>query len=234
MVRKLGCLILWAVASFFRLSYRFRYFGVENLEQARLSHPRGAYCLASWHEHAAAGVLGQAGLPYCTLISKSADGEFVDFICRKMGYQTVRGSSSRGGREARSELEALMAEGIPTAFTVDGPRGPRHQAKPGILKTALRTGASILPVAAISKEPWILAKAWDQTKIPRPFSRVVYQFGEVITLPKELEGPAFEEALAGLNERLKETEELARSNLARLGEGRKLLPAPQRLLESSK
>ena len=234
MLRKLLCLALWAVASFFRLSYRFRYFGVENLEQARLSHPAGAYCLGSWHEHAAAGVLGQAGLPYCTLISKSSDGELVDFICRKMGYRTVRGSSSRGGKEARSQLEALMGEGIPTAFMVDGPRGPRHQSKPGILKTAMSTGAAILPVAAISAEPWVLAKAWDQTKIPRPFSKIAYQFGPIMILPPDLEGEEFDAALAELNRRLKETEALACGNLARLKEGRKLLPAPPGVLGVSK
>ena len=98
------CYLFYGLAQLFRLTYRFRYQGLDNLAQAQAHRPDKAYCLASWHEHALAGVLGLAGLRHTLLISKSKDGEFVDFIGRRLGYETARGSSSRGGAEARRVL----------------------------------------------------------------------------------------------------------------------------------
>jgi len=168
-----------------------------------------------------AGVLGQPYVPYCMIISRSKDGEFVHFICSRFGFETVRGSSSRGGTEARQGLEDAMSRGISAAFTVDGPRGPRHKCKPGILKTAANTGAAILPVAAVAENPWVAMKAWDQTKIPRPFSTIAYQFGPIFELPEDLNESNFDETLEALNERIKETEAMAYRQLERLSEGKK-------------
>ena len=232
MLMKILSYLLFFFARLFHGSYRYRYFGLEHLDAARARHPQGAYCLASWHEHALAGVLGQMGMPYCFLISKSADGDFVDFICRRLGYETVRGSSSKGGKEARDQLQDVMNRGVSPAFTVDGPRGPRHKPKPGIIKTAMHVGAAILPVAAIAENPWVMAKAWDKTKIPRPFSRIVYQFGPVLELPESLEGEAFDDALRTLEARMKETEALAQQNLRQLAGGVRSLPLPERFLKA--
>ena len=40
----------------------------------------------------------------CVMISKSKDGEFITRIVEKLGYQPVRGSSSKGGNEALAEM----------------------------------------------------------------------------------------------------------------------------------
>jgi len=220
MQKVLAYLIYWLVC-FFRWTYRFRYFGEENIELVRAKHPKGSYCLASWHEHALAGVVGQPYVPYCMIISKSKDGEFVHFICSRFGFETVRGSSSRGGQEARQGLEEAVGRGVPAAFTVDGPRGPRHRSKAGILKTAFNTGCAILPVAAVAQDSWVVTKAWDQTKIPKPFSPIVYQFGPIFEVPQDLNEANFEETLHALDERIKETEAMAELQLDRLSEGKK-------------
>jgi lysophospholipid acyltransferase (LPLAT)-like uncharacterized protein len=114
-----------------------------------------------------------------------------------------------------------MARGISAAFTVDGPRGPRHRCKAGVLRTAANTGAAILPVAAVAQNPWVAAKAWDQTKIPRPFSTIAYQFGPIFEVPEDLNDANFDATLKALDERIKETEAMAYSQLERISDGKK-------------
>ena len=216
-VRSVGlrilCYLFYVIARLFLLSYRYRFSGLTNLQKARNFRPDQAYCLASWHEHALAGVLGLTRLPHTFLISQSRDGEFVDFISSRLGYDTVRGSSSRGGSEAREALKEALHRGSSPAFTVDGPRGPRHQAKAGILKVASEGGALILPVAAISDRRWVM-RSWDQNKIPKPFAKIVYHFGEPLEVPPELPKEQFDHFLAELNRRLMETESAAERQLA--------------------
>ena len=207
---RLLCYIFYLFARLFKLSYSYRYAGLENLTKAQSFRPDRAYCLASWHEHALAGVLGLTRLPHAFLISQSRDGEFVDFISRRLGYQTVRGSSSRGGATARQALTEALHQGSSPAFTVDGPRGPRHQAKPGILKVASEGGALILPVAAVADRQWVM-RSWDQNKIPKPFARIVYQFGEPLEIPAEIPPESFDALLEQLNQRLRDAESKART-----------------------
>lgn len=221
---RLLCYVIYALTWILRLTYRFRYVGIENLKRAKMHHTSGSYCLASWHEHALAGVLGQVGVKYCFLISRSKDGEFVDFICRRLGYLTVRGSSSKGGTVARQELVHMMEQGVATAFTVDGPRGPRKQCKPGILKTAVEAGGVILPVAAIADRAWVMVKSWDKTKIPKPFAKIIYQFGPPIEIPSEFTEANFIVTLDTINMRLNEAEVEAEGNLNQWKKHPKQLP----------
>ncbi len=220
------CQVFFSLAYLLKKSYRYRYFGVEHLTAVRQAKP--AYCLASWHEHALAGVLGQAGagLPYCFIISRSMDGTFVNHLSRKLGYQTVRGSSSKGGKEARSELEDYVDRGFAACFTVDGPRGPRQQSKPGIVSISGKKQIPILPMVAICEKPMIMHKSWDKTKLPPPFSKIVYQFGKPIDPPANLSEESFSKALALVNSSLKETEAIALANLPRWSEGAKFFAQP--------
>ncbi len=219
------CYLFYILGYLLRKSYRFRYFGIERLEEAKTAKP--AYCLISWHENALAGVLGQVGLPYCFLISQSTDGAFVSFLSSKFGYKTARGSSSKGGKEALLELEAAVSGGFPAAFTVDGPRGPRHQCKPGVLALASKMHIPILPVAGIASNSWVLEKTWDKTKVPPPFAKITYQFGKLVYPPADLSPEAFTAYLEKLNNALHETEKEAQKHAARWAEGVTFLPKPK-------
>lgn len=210
---KLKCFFFYIIARLLYATYRFRYFGVENYFAAKKIHPQGAYCLGSWHEHALAGVLGQKGIPYCFLISQSKDGEYVNFISKRFGFQTARGSSSKGGKEARRVLEEKVSQGVNAAFTVDGPRGPRRKCKLGVLITAKNTKTAVLPVAAVSHEPWIFSRSWDKTKIPKIFAKIAYQFGTPINVPDNLSDTEYEELLKKIDLSIDETERQAYENL---------------------
>ena len=109
--------------------------------------------------------------PYI-MISQSRDGERIARVVERLGWKVVRGSSSRGG--ARALLEMVRALRTPTlaGHLIDGPRGPRHEVKPGIVTLAQRSRAVLLPATYYTSWKWT-APSWDRMQIPLPFARIV-------------------------------------------------------------
>jgi lysophospholipid acyltransferase (LPLAT)-like uncharacterized protein len=103
--------------------------------------------------------------------SLSFDGAYMARFVQKLGYGSVRGSSTRGGTGALVEMIRLMRSGFATAFTVDGPRGPRYEAKLGPVLLAKKTGEPLLPFLLECKKFWTV-RSWDKPQIPKPFTRV--------------------------------------------------------------
>ncbi len=118
------------------------------------------------------------------LISQSADGEYIARLVAGWGFEAIRGSSSRGGREAIREVVRRVRGGQSIAITPDGPRGPRQQVQPGVLVAAQLTGAAILPVAAGCSRAW-WPGGWDRFCVPKPFSRVLVAYGEARRIPRD-------------------------------------------------
>ena len=82
----------------------------------------------------------------------------------------------------------MMKKGFPTAFTVDGPRGPRYEVKMGPILLAQKTGNPILPFAIECKKFWRLG-SWDKLQVPKPFTRAAVILGEPIYVaPKGEDG----------------------------------------------
>src|ERR671910_1603392 len=104
------------------------------------------------------------------MTSRSFDGEYIARFIQRFGYGAVRGSSTRGGVGAVVEMARLMRAGCTTAFTIDGPKGPRYVAKMGAVLLAKKTGQPILPVTMALQRYWI-APTWDSFQVPKPFSR---------------------------------------------------------------
>jgi lysophospholipid acyltransferase (LPLAT)-like uncharacterized protein len=133
-------------------------------------------------------------------ISRSRDGQLITEVAARFGSRAVRGSSSRHGRSAA--LAALRKADDPRAdisITPDGPRGPRYQVQPGVLRLAQASGRPI--VAVDIQLSWkIELKSWDKFQIPLPFSRCRLVLSEPIQVPPE----ADEEELAAIGRKLAE------------------------------
>ena len=84
---------------------------------------------------------------------------------------TVRGSSSRFGREALHTLVEQVQAGRDVGITPDGPRGPLYDFKGGSVLLARRTGATTLLFGATFAHAWRLP-SWDHFAVPYPFSRI--------------------------------------------------------------
>ena len=105
------------------------------------------------------------------MTSQSFDGEYIARFIQRFGYGAARGSSTRGGTGAIVEMVRLMRAGCPTAFTIDGPKGPRYVAKMGAVLLAKKTGHPILPFTITAKSFWTAKKSWDHSQVPKPFTR---------------------------------------------------------------
>lgn len=92
-----------------------------------------------------------------------------------LGWMGVRrlvlGSSGHGGRRALQELAPLLTAGASTFLNPDGPYGPAHQVKDGVLDLALQTGAPIVAIHVRCHRAW-RAPTWDRKLIPWPGSLV--------------------------------------------------------------
>jgi lysophospholipid acyltransferase (LPLAT)-like uncharacterized protein len=111
------------------------------------------------------------GRPAYALVSASEDGAWLSAFFAMGGLRTVRGSSSRLGREAASALVEVLQSGRDVGITPDGPRGPCYDFKPGAVIVARRTRAPMILVGAEFTSSWRL-RSWDRFHLPRPFSRV--------------------------------------------------------------
>lgn len=135
------------------------------------------YCF--WHDRLFAGTYFFRNRNIMVLSSKSFDGEYIVRFLNRFGYGNVRGSSTRGGVKGLVELIRLMRAGLPSGFTVDGPRGPRYEVKGGVVILAKKTGSPMLPFIVESKKYWTI-KSWDKLQIPKPFTRACVMFGDPI------------------------------------------------------
>lgn len=118
------------------------------------------------------------------MTSRSFDGEYIARFIQRFGYGAARGSSTRGATGAIVEMARLMRAGCPTAFTIDGPKGPRCIAKMGAVLLAKKTGYPVLPFT-ISATKHLTIKSWDRLQIPLPFSRALAGIAAPIYVAKD-------------------------------------------------
>jgi len=148
--------------------------------------------------------------------SYSYDGEYMGRIIRKFGFVPVKGSSSRNPIRALLGLRRALEEGWTVAFTLDGPRGPRHQVKPGPVGLGRSTGLPLTTFHVGVEKGWTL-NSWDRMVIPKPFSRVLVRFGKLIHVPSN----ASDEDLARYSDELQAALdrvcEFADANVSKVG-----------------
>jgi lysophospholipid acyltransferase (LPLAT)-like uncharacterized protein len=147
--------------------------------------------LALWHGRILPGTVYFRDRGIVVITSENFDGEWIARVIGRFGYGTARGSSSRGGVRALVQLRRDLAAGRPAAFTVDGPRGPRHRVQPGCIWLAKSTGSPILPFHIESRSCWTL-RSWDRTQIPRPFTPVIVCIGAPFFVPPDSDDAAIE------------------------------------------
>ncbi len=78
------------------------------------------------------------------LVSDHSDGEYITQVIHRHGFETARGSSTRGGVKGLKGVLRAAREGKDLGFTPDGPKGPRHEFKRGALVAAQLTGLPLV------------------------------------------------------------------------------------------
>ena len=140
-------------------------------------HKHMPVIIAFWHGRQLMMPFAYRGTSGHVLVSQHRDGEYIHGILRRLGFGTVRGSTTRGGMRAVSELVSLARAGSDIVFTPDGPRGPRCVAQQGLAYVAQKTGLPIVPLAFGAAKKYVF-QSWDGFQLPLPWTRSVFAWGE--------------------------------------------------------
>lgn len=159
--------------------------------RAELSSLNKVPIFAIWHDRIFASTYFMRNDGIVVLTSKSFDGEYIARFLTKFGFGSIRGSSSRGGVRGLVEMIRFMKAGLPMAFTVDGPRGPRYEVKSGPILLAKKTGNPILPFVIECRKYWQV-KSWDRLQIPKPFSLARVFFAEPVSVDADIDDDGIE------------------------------------------
>ncbi|MBW2558668.1 MAG: DUF374 domain-containing protein [Deltaproteobacteria bacterium] len=166
-----------------RLTWRAHIEGREHLDRLYAGNKRFLFCF--WHGKYVPIFPLLEGSNACVVSSQSERGSIIAEICRNFGYQSVQiPDQARHGslRLMEEALSGAQAGGI----AVDGPLGPRHRVKSGVIRMASALGLDLLPVSVDSRKKIVFKKRWDRREIPLPFTKVCLVIGEPIEVPPEL------------------------------------------------
>ncbi len=177
-------IVSWLAAWFIRVlraTVRLRHHGDERLRQWERGEQR--FILAFWHRHLLLMPYAYRGHRISVLVSQSGDGELIARTVARLGIDSSRGSSSRGGIAGMRSLLRKAADGWDIAFTPDGPKGPAGEVQPGVLLAAAATGLPIVPVGVAASRAKRL-RSWDRFLVPLPLATVHFVYGEPLTVAR--------------------------------------------------
>jgi lysophospholipid acyltransferase (LPLAT)-like uncharacterized protein len=123
---------------------------------------------------------------FSAFVSESNDGEILANILRKWNYNLIRGSSSKGGKEALDRIVNDTESDKSVVITPDGPRGPAYELKNGALIISISKNYEIIPVKIHYNKKFLFKKSWDKFEIPLPFTKCYIRFGNTFNYHKYL------------------------------------------------
>lgn len=146
--------------------------------------------LIMWHE----SIFLPIGLgfqsPVALLVSQHRDANWLTMAAAGMGFDVVRGSTTRGGGAALRKLKELSRTHS-MVITPDGPTGPRRSMNIGALYLASLLQLPLIPIGVGLRNPWRL-NTWDRFAVPQLGQRARIIFGAPIELPRRCERDTLE------------------------------------------
>jgi lysophospholipid acyltransferase (LPLAT)-like uncharacterized protein len=179
LIRVAGFVLYWLIRVI-GATLRFEVKGGENHNE---NQPL-VYCF--WHNRIPIATYFWRNRGIVVMSSRSFDSEYIARFIQRFGYGAARGSSTRGGKAALIQMIRAVRAGKSAAFTVDGPRGPIYEAKPGAVLLAAKSNAALLPFSISLNRYWQLP-SWDKIQIPKPFARAVVVIGKQIKVADDPE-----------------------------------------------
>jgi lysophospholipid acyltransferase (LPLAT)-like uncharacterized protein len=187
------------------LRYRYRFLGPDVSPHSPML--AGRYLYAFWHEYLLHPAYNFGRPDIYVLISQHADGELIAEISQRLGFNVVRGSTTRGGVEALRQMVRLGREAH-VAITPDGPRGPRREVQVGLVYLAARTGLPVVPLGVGFRSAW-RARSWDRFAVPIPGTFATFVFGSPIVVPPGADREVLERYRVEVEEEMLHLTELA-------------------------
>ena len=181
MLKKLAPYLLFAVYSLIRCTWRVRVTESEGLK--KLLAENKLFVVAHWHGEELGIIYLLKPYHVAAIVSQSSDGEIMAKVIELFGSTTVRGSSTRGGVGALKGILTLAKKGWRPSVAVDGPKGPRHEVKPGVIEIAKILKVPVVTISMASSKPFIFKKSWNKSELPLPFSKIEVVWGNPIEVP---------------------------------------------------
>jgi lysophospholipid acyltransferase (LPLAT)-like uncharacterized protein len=176
----------WALATVLRLVYltlRVRWVDPHGVLQAHAAGNRVVW--ATWHDGIALlplmVVRVERRLRPRVVLSWHRDAEIAAQAVRHFGVAVSRGSATRGWTGAMRGLLEAHGRGEDLVVVPDGPLGPRHEAKEGVVQLARATRLPVVAIGIASTSPHHL-RTWDRLQVPRPFGRVALVLSAPISI----------------------------------------------------
>ena len=174
-------LLVYYIIMLIKLTLKIEIIGKENMSEEK------PYVLALWHNKVVATVLALGFIKKrAGLASPSADGELISVPLEKLGYKMIRGLSGKYSVKGLVQLIKAVKEGYTIGTPLDGPKGPRFEAKQGMMYVAQKSGRPMVFMGAAYSKKWVLSKTWDKCQIPKPFSKVICVISEPFYLEKSI------------------------------------------------
>lgn len=160
------------------------------------------FIFAFWHSRILLVSYLYQGWNGVLLVSQSEDGEFIARVVQRQGHEPVRGSTTRGGLRALSQMIKNLKENPrPAGIIPDGPQGPRFKVQPGVIMLAKKTGFPIVPVTYSAGRVKIF-NSWDRFMLPIPFTQCRVVYGDPVRVPADADSAATSDCSRRLEQEL--------------------------------
>jgi len=199
-VRRVLCRIAAAYIRLVHMTTRWHY--VRDETARRLWADGTPFIAAFWHGRMLPmPCFWDSDMTVYMLISQHPDGQLIARTIKHLGFDSIAGSSTRGGSSALRALIKALAGGACIGITPDGPHGPRMRVGDGVIALARLSGASIVPATYATNRQRILG-TWDRFALAWPFGRGVLVFGDTIDIPRDADAEVLEAARQRLEDTL--------------------------------
>jgi lysophospholipid acyltransferase (LPLAT)-like uncharacterized protein len=172
----------WLIELIFS-TIRIHFTGCDRDRHKKAGAPK-RYIAAIWHSRILMFSYLYKGWHSSILVSRSEDGEIIARILQRQGFETIRGSTNKGGRRALATLIRRIRDGGSAVIIPDGPQGPRFRVQPGIILLAQKTGVPIYPLSYGARHAKIFS-SWDRFMLPRPFTECRVVYGDPVFVPAD-------------------------------------------------
>ena len=167
------------------------------------------FIFAFWHSRILLLCHRHKNLNASIMVSNSGDGEIIAQVLQRQGHNTVRGSTRKGGMRALiQQIEDMRTHTRPGVVIPDGPQGPRHKVKRGVVLLAQKTGVPIIPLAYSSSRRKVF-KSWDRFLLPYPWSKGIIVYGRPIQVAPDVDEEAISAVMTELEAELNQITQLA-------------------------
>ncbi len=176
--------------------------------------------LVSWHGFdlcnlAVFPVLYGRHAPAVIMAPMTWEGRIMEQLATGFGYDVIPISAdpnSPSSARGVVEMVSRIRRGADGMIAVDGPTGPREQAKLGAAVIAKRSRAVIVPTTVAGSWQFRVPTRWDKHLLILPSARMVVHFGPLIDpTPDEGPEPSPEEIRQGIETALHEGSARARA-----------------------